>query len=112
MLVSNQALHGVFTNGSNTMMISFVYAKCTALERRSLWEDLESITVNGLPWIVAGDFNIIRNDLERRGGKPRPMVAMDDFNNCIDRCGLLELSSERRQLTWCNGQDGNARSWA
>lgn len=40
------------------------------------------------------------------------MATIDDFNNCIDRCGLLESSSEGMQFTWCNGQDGNAKSWA
>lgn len=65
---SNQAMHGIFTKGSGTMMISFIYAKCNALERRSLWLELESIMVSGVPWLVTGDFNIIKNDLEGRDG--------------------------------------------
>ncbi|XP_022880831.1 uncharacterized protein LOC111398107 [Olea europaea var. sylvestris] len=109
---SNQAIHGIFSKGSSTVIISFVYAKCSALERRLLWQELESIMVSNLPRIVAGNFNIIRNDSERKGGRPRPMVAMDDFNYCIDRCGLIELNAEERKFTWCNGQDGATRSWA
>ncbi|XP_022883248.1 uncharacterized protein LOC111399999 [Olea europaea var. sylvestris] len=108
---SNQAIHDIFSKGSSTVIISFVYAKCSALERRLLWQELESIMLSSLPWIVAGDFNIIRNDSQRRGGRPRPMVAMDDFNYCIDRYGLIELNAEERKFTWCNGQDGAARSW-
>lgn len=66
---SNQAMHGILTKGSNTVMISFEYAKCTTLERRSFWEELESITVNGVPWIITGDFKIIRNDFVRKSAE-------------------------------------------
>lgn len=67
------------------VMISFIYAKCIALESRLLWREFERIMVSCLPWIVAGDFNIVRNDSERIGRQQHPMVAMDDFNICIDR---------------------------
>lgn len=37
-----------------------VYAKCSATERKDIWESLEDITsiISG-PWCMRGDFNII-----------------------------------------------------
>ncbi|KAF5472311.1 hypothetical protein F2P56_009038 [Juglans regia] len=60
----------------------------------------------------SGDFNIIKDDSERRGGRPRPRMAMEDFNNWIDNCGLIDMRSSGRRFSWCNGQRGLARSWA
>ncbi|KAF5469226.1 hypothetical protein F2P56_013315 [Juglans regia] len=59
-----------------------------------------------------GDFNIIRSDEERVGGRARPPLAIEDFNDCINNCGLMDLPLVDRQLSWCNGQQGLARSWA
>lgn len=36
-----------------------------------------------------GDFNSIKEDGERIGGQPRPLAAMEEFNNCR----LVELKS-------------------
>ncbi|KAF5468581.1 hypothetical protein F2P56_012724 [Juglans regia] len=63
------------------------------------------------PWLVVGDFNSIRNDSERIGGNPRPLGSMTDFNNCLDQCGLFDLSSGGNQMSWCNGHEGSFRSW-
>ncbi|XP_022869153.1 uncharacterized protein LOC111388629 [Olea europaea var. sylvestris] len=106
---SDQALHGVFMKGEYKMLVSFIYAKCNALERRKLWQELENVRVSGLPWVVSSDFNIIRNDFERVGGHPRPLQAMEDFNECIDKCCLLEVPVLGRKLSWCNGHEGLTR---
>ncbi|KAF5468557.1 hypothetical protein F2P56_012700 [Juglans regia] len=94
------------------MIVSVVYAKCMYLDRRSLWSDLVSFGSLALPWLLLGDFNIIRHDGERRGGNPRLPCAMEDFSNFIDAGGLLEVPFTRNKLSWCNGQGGLARSWA
>ncbi|KAF5464514.1 hypothetical protein F2P56_014587 [Juglans regia] len=94
------------------MIVSAVYAKCMYLERRSLWSDLVSFGSLALPWILLGDFNIIRHDGERRGGNPRLPCAMEDFSNFIDAGGLIEVPFTGNKLSWCNGQGGLARSWA
>ncbi|KAG2713175.1 hypothetical protein I3760_04G163600 [Carya illinoinensis] len=36
---------------------------------------------------------------------------MEEFNNCINSCGLVDWKLEGKQLSWCNGQYGLARSW-
>ncbi|KAF5477362.1 hypothetical protein F2P56_004011 [Juglans regia] len=64
------------------------------------------------PWLVLGDFNVIRRDSERVGGNPRPLISMLEFNNYIDHCGLLETSSSGQNMSWCNGHRRVSRSWA
>ncbi|KAF5441980.1 hypothetical protein F2P56_037074 [Juglans regia] len=63
------------------------------VKRRELWEHLNDQVVGSDPCIIMGDFNIIRDDSERRGGRPRPRAAMEDFNSWIDHCGLIEMRS-------------------
>ncbi|KAK3172172.1 hypothetical protein Dsin_032509 [Dipteronia sinensis] len=76
---SNQCLTVLMFEDSGSLLTTFVYAKCSQIKRRELWEQL---------------------------------YAMAEFNECINRCGLLDLRFEGRQLYWCNGHQGLARSWA
>ncbi|XP_035544614.1 uncharacterized protein LOC118348003 [Juglans regia] len=109
--VSTQMVTGWFVLDGTRTLVSFVYMKCTQLDQRELWEQLVGCRAAGDPWIVMGDFNIIREDRERVGGCPRAAQAMDDFNLCIDQCGLVELNYHGNPLSWCNGQEGIARKW-
>ncbi|XP_042958231.1 uncharacterized protein LOC122293850 [Carya illinoinensis] len=93
-------------------ILTIVYAKCNPVERKNLWEDLVETSNGNLPWILCGDFNIIREDSERQGGLPRPFNAMGDFNICLQNCGVMDMRSQGALMTWCNGQSGLARSWA
>ncbi|KAK4734318.1 hypothetical protein R3W88_008579 [Solanum pinnatisectum] len=44
-------------------LVTMVYAKCTAVERLCLWDDLYFIGNNlSLPWIGGGDFNVIMEE--------------------------------------------------
>ncbi|KAG7970202.1 hypothetical protein I3843_07G070600 [Carya illinoinensis] len=98
--VSTQMIMGCLLLEGIRTLVSFMYAKCT--QCRS----------NAHPWIVMGDFNIIREDRECVGGCPRAAQAIDDFNKCIDSCRLVELNFCGNPLSWCNGQEGTARKWA
>ncbi|XP_041027049.1 uncharacterized protein LOC121267267 [Juglans microcarpa x Juglans regia] len=93
-------------------LLTVVYAKCTIAERRLLWDDLSSQNLGSHPCVFVGDFNIIRNDSEMRRGRPRPSMAMEDFNNWIHQRSLMEMAMTESIFTWCNGQLGHARSWA
>ncbi|XP_060182578.1 uncharacterized protein LOC132612299 [Lycium barbarum] len=51
------------------LLITVVYAKCTQVERRVLWENLEDIAENcNSPWMIGGDFNVITLEEEKYGG--------------------------------------------
>lgn len=64
------------------------------------------------PWFLLSNFSIIREDRERVGGCPPAIQAMNDFNICIDACGLVELNYHGNHLSWYNDQERIARKWA
>ncbi|KAF5445102.1 hypothetical protein F2P56_034180 [Juglans regia] len=109
---SNQCLTILLTEHRSSLLLTFVYAKCSPIERRELWEQNQGISSFEVPWIVMGDFNVIRSDAKRVGGRPRLGSSMADFNGCIDGCRLLELRLEGGNFSWCNGHQGLARCWA
>lgn len=55
---------------------------------------------------MVGDFNCIRNDGERVGGRLRPRITMEEINQCIDTCGVVELKTIGGNMTLTNGQAG------
>lgn len=64
-------------------LFTSVYAKCNKIKRRKLWNSLQHLNPQSLPWCVGGDFNIVRSLDERFGGKPIDLAAMDEFNSCL-----------------------------
>lgn len=68
-----------------------VYAKCSNIERRVLWNNLIAIFHSVEPWLIRGDFNIIRKTDASLGGRSMDFAAAGEFNDCIANCGLLEL---------------------
>ncbi|KAF5462727.1 hypothetical protein F2P56_018710 [Juglans regia] len=93
-----------------SLVVSAVYAKCLYFERRSLWSDLIGFSSLTLPWVVLGNFNIIREDSERRGGNLRLLSTMEDFYRFMDVGGLVEIPFSGNKFSWCNGHGGMARS--
>lgn len=65
--MSDQFITGYFDVANQKLFISFVYAKCNYLERRDLWQSLDAFQCGDKPWMVVGDFNVIREDGERIG---------------------------------------------
>ncbi|KAF5472294.1 hypothetical protein F2P56_009025 [Juglans regia] len=37
---------------------------------------------------------------------------MDEFNTCLDNCGLLDLPVSGGRMSWCNGQSSSSCNWA
>lgn len=57
-----------FSKNNIEILITLVYARCDIMERMELWEELEMLANDfALPWMVGGDFNVIRNVEEMRG---------------------------------------------
>lgn len=97
--VSNQTVMRSFVLESTWTLVSFIYAKCNKLECRNLQESLMAIRTMNHPWLLMGDFNSIREDRERLGGCPRSRKTMDEFNDCIDACGHVELNYHGNHLS-------------
>ncbi|XP_060185367.1 uncharacterized protein LOC132614835 [Lycium barbarum] len=70
------------SNTGKDIFFTAVYAKCTALERKDLWEDLERVhhLIQG-PWCISGDFNVILDPDEKLGGRPHRMYKSLDFSS-------------------------------
>lgn len=49
--------------------VTAVYARCLAVERLELWDELQDISENNQdPWLVRGDFNLILTEEEKLEG--------------------------------------------
>ncbi|KAK3219916.1 hypothetical protein Dsin_013886 [Dipteronia sinensis] len=110
--ITTQMVSGWFIKDGQRMLVTFVYAKCSYVKRRELWRHLEESQVSDYPWLVLGDFNVIRTGAERIGGNPRPLLSMIEFNDCLHQCGLFDLLNTGQRMSWCNGHEGLSRSWA
>ncbi|XP_042954622.1 uncharacterized protein LOC122291037 [Carya illinoinensis] len=97
---------------SNVVVKVIIRLSIRQVKRRVLWKDLEDIDPRNFTWLVRGDFNIIREDGERIGGHSQPLAAMEEFNNCLDNCGLIEASYHGSRVSGCNSHSGSTRSWA
>lgn len=57
-----------FTKHNVEIVFTMVYTRCDALERLELWEELHMIAHDfALPWLVGGDFNVIKCKRKGRG---------------------------------------------
>ncbi|XP_019237102.1 PREDICTED: uncharacterized protein LOC109217316 [Nicotiana attenuata] len=93
------------------MMMSFVYAKCSAMERLELWDHLYYIASDmKLPWLVGGDFNVILHEDEKIGGLALHLPEYVDFAFCVNSCGLFEQGYKGSPFTWWNGRSMLTRS--
>ncbi|XP_075095079.1 uncharacterized protein LOC142173397 [Nicotiana tabacum] len=60
------------------MMMTFVYAKCSAIERLELWDHLYYLASDmELPWLVGGDFNVVLHEDEKIGGLPNMLPTIE-----------------------------------
>lgn len=110
--MTDQVLSGWFVFGNVKVLVSNVYASCFQRKRRELWEYLCDLDADGGPLFVGGDFNIVRSDEEKVGGFLRAPRAREDFNLCIQDCGLIEIPSGGNKFSWCNGRIEGQRIWA
>lgn len=72
--------------------------------RKELWVELGNIAQNvKLPWIVAGDFNAMLDEEDKRGGSRRSRVSYPLFKKfCFDYC-LKDAGFQGPRFTWSRG---------
>lgn len=91
------------------MLITFVYVKCGFYDLRHLWSNLEGLFGKTFPWLVVGNLNYIRHDVERVGGRARPRITKKEFNQWIDTFRVVELKIISGNMNWTNGKAGKNR---
>ncbi|XP_071906033.1 uncharacterized protein [Coffea arabica] len=93
-----------FPSGSS-FIISAVYAKCTRIGRRRLWEELEHFSTSiSFPWIAVGDYNVVSCAEERVGGSSLNIRDLEEFNSAVTRSGLFPVQFDGSAFTWTNGR--------
>ncbi|XP_026436576.1 uncharacterized protein LOC113334563 [Papaver somniferum] len=92
--ISSQAI----TVDVGGVSVTVIHGACLTVDRRDLWEELEFINSFDKPWLSIGDFNTIMYAEEKKGGRSPLTISMNEFNNCLNTCGLI--ASTRRIV--CN----------
>ncbi|XP_049359160.1 uncharacterized protein LOC125823817 [Solanum verrucosum] len=104
---SHQQLSIIFKNQvlQKEICVTAVYARCNALDRLELWDELENISINSdISWIVGGDFNVVLDASEKLGGLPVTNIETVDFAHCVNVCALNEIKYTGSSYTWWNGR--------
>lgn len=107
---SDQIFHGRYVSPilSAPFFISVAYGKCSREGRLEMWSKLRGLAANldGLPWMVGGDFNIYVSEEERQGStrrQGRKTREMLDFAETISDCQLLDVGADDPKFTWARG---------
>lgn len=91
------------------MVVSFVFASNSAMERRKLWSYLQEVSdvVGSSAWIVLGDFNVLlsHDETSKFDGSQIMIRDMREFGECLTEVGLSDHISSGLALTWFNNQD-------
>ncbi|GER31074.1 RNA-directed DNA polymerase-like protein [Striga asiatica] len=83
----------------------FVYMSTDKNTRSRQWEYLESCKSQWGPcWVIAGDWNDISSNHEKRGGIPRIAASFIPFNQFIFRMEMCEVDQKGSFFTWGNNR--------
>lgn len=64
-----------------------------------------------MPWMIAGYFNCILDQNEKKGGKAHKIRDSLPFINCIADCSLIDAGCIGSTYTWCDGRRPRFRVW-
>lgn len=108
--VSEQFILYRILYNSAPLLMTFCYGSNDPAEMEKLWSSLTVISAScNIPWIVLGDFNVIRWVHEKQGGANPDLNSLQSFNSCIDVCGLMDLPMVGLNFTWSNSSFGDKR---
>ncbi|KAM7474108.1 hypothetical protein LguiB_021351 [Lonicera macranthoides] len=85
-------------------VLLYLYDHVIRDERNELWRDLRRffLTTECAPWIILGDFNVVRTVDERVGGVEPDQNEMADFNQCLMDIQVQDMCSKGLFFTWIN----------
>ncbi|XP_074306141.1 uncharacterized protein LOC141641375 [Silene latifolia] len=89
--------------------LTMVYAFNGVYERKALWSRLQDMSGHiHSPWLICGDFNTVLAPSERLGGSTTE-EEMEDFQNCLDICHMVDMPATGSLFTWNNKQEAATR---
>jgi hypothetical protein len=109
-ILASEDQHVTFSlcDNNKKFAISAIYASTNYLNRRKLWESLNTLQSQyDLPWCFIGDFNVILGAHEHRGRVSPARAPMNEFQSWTDTFNLIHLPTKGAFFTWNNGRGGN-----
>ncbi|XP_073057419.1 uncharacterized protein [Primulina eburnea] len=86
----------------HTQFLHFRVSACDYIARRQLWNSLLQMKPEQGPWLVGGDFNVVRDSSECLGSSGGRFLPMEEFNHFILDSGLVDAGFEGSSFTWTN----------
>lgn len=87
-----------------------IYASCDRKLRRELWKELAAVYgLNSQPWVIGGDFNVIRFEDEKKGNARNTRV-MRDFSIIISELCLMDSPLHGGSFAWFKGENNQSAS--
>ncbi|XP_059671037.1 uncharacterized protein LOC132316579 [Cornus florida] len=85
--------------------VTAVYAANRASDRRELWKSLkvQYTKIQG-PWLALGDWNMVRYNMEKKGGLRIPQSRLDEFNSVLYDIKMDDIPINNGEWSWCNKQ--------
>jgi mannosylglycoprotein endo-beta-mannosidase len=85
-----------------------VYGPANPRDRKDFLRSLHHISIlkQHDNWLIGGDFNIIRNLEEKKGGSRRLERDSEIFNSLIDDLHLVDIETSNDIHTWSNRRTG------
>jgi hypothetical protein len=82
-----------------------VYASPKEDLRKEMWTKLKNMSHNiSKGWMMAGDFNDIATQDEKKGGAPVSLRRCNNFLDNINACNLIDLGATGTKFTWKGAQ--------
>ncbi|KAL5579373.1 hypothetical protein UlMin_011815 [Ulmus minor] len=108
---SARHIDAIIDHNLRTWRFTGFYGCPTVEGRVASWQLLQRLgslpELCHLPWLVGGDFNEVLYDHEKKGGRPRSLSQMQNFQEALDRCCLRNITGTGEFFTWANKQLGS-----
>ena len=93
-------------NTQYAFFLTFVYASNDSIDRRELWSKLEDLhpSIGNSPWLLVGDFNVIKHPSEKLGGRILNTYEQD-FLACSETIGVVDHLAVGCYYTWTNKRE-------
>ncbi|XP_073019258.1 uncharacterized protein [Primulina eburnea] len=96
----------VIQESGNLWRFTGFYGQPDASLRHFSWDLLKRLKslreLDGIPWLVGGDFNEICYESEKLGGNRRPIPQMQAFRDTLEVCELQDIFCHGDAFTWVN----------
>ncbi|CAA7059511.1 unnamed protein product [Microthlaspi erraticum] len=91
--------------------MTFVYGDPVTEHREQVWERLHEIGMNRIgAWFMAGDFNAIVGNHEKRGGRKRSETSFLPFKKLLENCEKKSYTGNKKsRANWLKERDRNTK---